>query len=94
MRKSFFVTMLRPSPHIPATLIVAQTGSPEKSWLYSGMRANFTMRNLRTRWSISSCASVSVRSPRFRSRAMKMSRNVEMRPMDMAAPFCVLIAAR
>ena len=56
-RKSVFVTIDRPSIPKPATSSVAQTGSPENNWLYDGMRANLTIRNFITIWSINSCAS-------------------------------------
>ena len=69
-RKSVFVTIERPSIPKPATSRVAQTGSPENNWLYDGMRANLTMRNFMTIWSMSSCASASVNVPSCMSRLM------------------------
>src|SRR5699024_9137103 len=49
IRKSFFVTSERPSKPIPAIDKVAQIGKPENNWLYSGVRANFTIRSFITR---------------------------------------------
>ncbi len=69
-RKSVFVTIDRPSIPKPATSSVAQTGSPENNWLYDGMRANLTIRNFITIWSINSCASSSVNVPSCKSRLM------------------------
>ena len=66
-RKSFFVTIERPSIPIPATSSVAHTGSPENNSLYAGIRANLTIRNFITIWSINSCASLSVNVPASKS---------------------------
>ena len=52
------------------------------------------MRSLMTKSSMISCASDSVIVPATRSRSMNTSRNVDVRPRDIAAPFCSFTAAR
>lgn len=37
--------------------------TPENNWLYEGIRANLTIRSFIVKWSMSSCASCSVRMP-------------------------------
>ena len=93
-RNEFLVTSVLPSTPMPPIDSVTQVGSPENSSLYSFMRINFTMRNFITKWSIISCACSSVSTPRFKSRSIYMSRKVELRPMDIAAPFCSFTAPR
>src|SRR6478672_5819962 len=56
VRKADLVTSVRPSSPWPPTTSVTQTGSPEKSWLYSGARRKRTMRHLMTTSSMISCA--------------------------------------
>jgi hypothetical protein len=73
---------------MPAIDSVTQVGSPENSSSYSGVRRKRTMLSLMTKSSISSCASSSVMRPASRSRSRKMSRKVDTRPSDIAAPFC------
>ncbi len=50
-RKLDLVTMVRPSTPMPPIDSVTHCGSPAKIELYSGVRANFTMRSFITRWS-------------------------------------------
>ena len=64
------VTNVLPSTPIPPILSVTQVGSPEKSSLYSLVRINFTILSFITKWSISSCAPLSSKTPRSMSRVI------------------------
>ncbi len=94
MRKEFRVTRWRPSSPMPPIDSVTHVGSPENSASYSGVRRKRTMRSLITKSSMISWASDSLRRPSSMSRCRKTSRKVEVRPRDMAAPFCSFTAAR
>ncbi len=49
-----FVTIGTPSIETPPIDSVTHVGSPEKSWLYSGVLANFTSLSFIMKWSTSS----------------------------------------
>ena len=79
---------------MPPMVSVTHVGSPLKRASYSGVRKNRTMRSLMTKSSMISCASASVSTPAARSRSKYTSMKVEVRPSDIAAPFCSFTAAR
>ena len=51
-RNEFLVTIGRPSIPTPPIDSVTQVGSPENNSLYSGVRANLTIRNFIMKWSM------------------------------------------